>query len=383
MNKDYQTACVRSWLAAPLPTDVAHSIDRLARAEDVERIAIMPDVHLASDVCVGVALATRNRIYPAAVGSDIGCGMVAIGFAADAALLADERAAARVLAGMNDRIPTIKHSPAAVADELPACLQGVALGDVRLEKLKARDGRYQLGTLGRGNHFVELQADEDDRLWLMVHSGSRGMGQAITAHHVGLARKGDRAGGLLSLDADAPAGQAYLADVAWAVSYANENRLWIVRAAAGLLQDLFGVIPVAESLIHADHNHVRREIHGGEDYWVHRKGAISATLGEPGVIPGSMGTASFHVVGRGEPESLTSSSHGAGRALSRGDASRKVSARQLERDMQGVWFDHRRLRLLRDEAPAAYKDIHAVMRAQRDLTRIVRRLRPVLSYKGA
>jgi tRNA-splicing ligase RtcB len=207
MNEDQQTARVHSWLAASLPADVAHSIQCLARAEDVEHIAIMPDVHLASDVCVGVALATRNRIYPAAVGSDIGCGMVAIGFAADANLLADERAAARVLAGMYERIPAIKHPPKMVAVQLPEHLQGSALSDPHLENLKTRDGRYQLGTLGRGNHFVELQADDENGLWLMVHSGSRGMGQAITAHHVGRARQALGQGRLLSLDANSPAGQ--------------------------------------------------------------------------------------------------------------------------------------------------------------------------------
>lgn len=382
MREQQPRARVHSWLAAPLAADVAQSLERLARAEDVEHVAIMPDVHLASDVCVGVALATRRLIYPAAVGSDIGCGMAAIRFAAGAGLLADERAAARVLAGLYECVPAIKHPQEHVAEQLLATLRDAALSDPHLEKLKARDGRYQLGTLGRGNHFVELQADEDDCLWLMVHSGSRGIGQAITAHHVRAARKADRAGGLLSLEADAPAGRAYLADLAWAIRYAQENRLQIVRAVAGLLQKLFGVASLPDSLIHADHNHVRRETHGDHAYWVHRKGALSAALDEPGVIPGSMGTASFHVAGRGEPGSLRSSSHGAGRALSRSEASRRIHVRQFERDMRGVWFDHRRVSSLRDEAPSAYKDIHAVMRAQCDLTRIVRELRPVLSYKG-
>ena len=192
MSEDQQTVRVRSWLAAPLPADVAHSIERLARAEDVQHIAIMPDVHLASDVCVGVALATRTLIYPAAVGNDIGCGMAAIGFAADADLLADERAAAHVLAGMYERIPAIKYARGMVAEQLPKNLQEVRLSDPGLEKLKMREGRYQLGTLGRGNHFVELQADEDNRLWLIVHSGSRGMGQAIAAAPRGPGPKSSR-----------------------------------------------------------------------------------------------------------------------------------------------------------------------------------------------
>jgi tRNA-splicing ligase RtcB len=251
-----------------------------------------------------------------------------------------------------------------------------------MEKLKLRDGRFQLGTLGRGNHFVELQADQQNRLWVMIHSGSRGMGQAITTHHLGKARERASAGKLLSFDAESPDGRAYLADVAWAVAYSEQNRLAMVAAVERLLSELFDISVIHDTLIHSNHNHVRRELHDGQDYWVHRKGALSAADGEPGVIPGSMGSASFHVFGRGEPGSLCSSSHGAGRELSRGQAAKKINVRRLEQEMHGVWFDHRQAALLRDEAPSAYKDIHSVMRAQRDLTRIERQLRPILSYKG-
>jgi tRNA-splicing ligase RtcB (3'-phosphate/5'-hydroxy nucleic acid ligase) len=373
---------VRSWLTRPLPSDVAQSIEQLCGADDVRQVAIMPDVHLANQVCVGVAMATRRLVYPAAVGSDIGCGMAAIGFEADASVLDKERNAARGLAGMYRLIPSIKHTGEAVPRELPAWFQGTTLSDPRLEKLKGRDGRFQFGTLGRGNHFVELQADEENQLWLMVHSGSRGIGQAITAHHVRKARDSRRHGRLMSFDVDSPGGQAYLADVGWAIGYAEQNRLAIVAAVEQLLADLFGIIAKRESLIHSNHNHVRHELHDGQAYWVHRKGALSAANDEPGVIPGSMGSASFHVVGRGIEAALCSSSHGAGRELSRGKAMKKVSVRRLEREMHGVWFDHRQAAMLRDEAPSAYKDIHAVMHAQRELTRIVRRLRPVLSYKG-
>jgi tRNA-splicing ligase RtcB len=377
-----QPATMRSWLTQPLSADVAQSLERLRRAEDVHHVAVMPDVHLANEVCVGVAMATTRLIYLAAVGSDIGCGMAAIRFEADARLLSNERAAGRVLAAMYRRIPPLKHRREAVPQGLPACLQDVTLSDAGLEKLKLRDGRYQFGTLGRGNHFVELQADDEDRLWLMVHSGSRGMGQAITAHHLKKAHQRETRDKLVFFDAESSQGQAYLADVAWAITYAEQNRLAIVGAVKQLLSELFQIAASPETLIHANHNHVRREAHHGRDFWVHRKGALSAAEGEPGVIPGSMGSASFHVAGRGETDALCSSSHGAGRALRRGEASKKISVRRLEQDMRGVWFDHRHAAQLRDEAPAAYKDIHAVMRAQRDLTRIERQLRPLLSYKG-
>jgi len=171
--------------------------------------------------------------------------------------------------------------------------------------------------------------------------------------------------------------------VGWAIAYAEQNRLAMLRATEQLLSQLFGVALSWESLIHSNHNHVRRENHFGEELWVHRKGALPAADGVAGVIPGSMGSPSFHVTGRGCAGALASSSHGAGRAMSRADACRAISVRQLEREMRGVWFDARQVRHLCDEAPSAYKDVLSVMRAQRDLTRIERQLTPLLSYKGA
>jgi len=380
MSESIPCPPIHRWLAEPLPRDVAKSIDGLLSADDVRHVAIMPDVHLAGPVCIGTAIATTNLIYPAAVGGDIGCGMAAIRFDASAELLSDEEAAAAVMAGLYRRVPTRRHSAATMPGALPEDLDAAMLSDPRLDKLKRRDGRVQFGTLGRGNHFLEFQADQQNRLWLMVHSGSRAMGQAITAHH--LSRIDIATGPLPHLAADADAGRAYLNDVEWARRYARWNRLAMVAAVSGLLSELFGIEAVDTSLVETDHNHVRCETHFGRQVWVHRKGAQPARLDEPGIIPGSMGTASFHVAGRGCREALCSSSHGAGRKLSRVEARRQVSARQFRDQMQSVWFDHRRERALLDEAPAAYKDIRAVMRAQKELTRIVRELRPVLSYKG-
>jgi tRNA-splicing ligase RtcB len=167
------------------------------------------------------------------------------------------------------------------------------------------------------------------------------------------------------------------------VSYARANRDAIVRAVAALAASLFGVEMLPGTHFDCCHNFVRRETHDGEELWVHRKGANSARDGEAGIIPGSMGTHSYHVTGRGDPASLCSSSHGAGRIMSRDQARRKVSARRLGREMAGVWYDRRLAARLCDEAPAAYQDVKAVLRAQRDLVRTVRRLTPVLSFKGA
>jgi tRNA-splicing ligase RtcB len=372
-------AKVSAWVPGPLPPAVIAALERLAALDDVARIAVMPDVHLAEDVCIGTVVATRCLLLPAAVGGDIGCGMAAIAFDCDADRLAGEREAASVLAGLYRLIPAIRHSAPRVPD-LPHSLAEQPLSTPALERLKGREGRAELGTLGRGNHFVELQAAEDGRLWLMLHSGSRAMGQAIRDHHLRSAPV--RVGDFAALPADGPAGAAYLSDVAWALAYADESRRRMVDSVASVLSDVLGAAPDPESYMSCHHNHVRPEEHGGELLWVHRKGAVSAAADEHGIIPGSMGSPSYHVMGRGCAAALMSSSHGAGRVMSRGEASRRISVRQLHRELEGVWYDHRLAPRLRDEAPSAYKDVRDVLKAERDLTRVVRVLRPVLSYKG-
>jgi tRNA-splicing ligase RtcB len=364
-----------------VPKDVAQALDRLAHTEDVRQVAVMPDVHLSRHVCTGTVVATRQRLFPQAVGGDIGCGMAALRFDGPASLLDDERAAARLLTGLYQTVPAMRHPRSTLRDRLPEALDSTALSHPGLEKLKRRDGRVQFATLGRGNHFLEFQADVEDGLWLMVHSGSRAMGQAITAYHLEDAPVSNT--GLRFLEADSTAGEAYLHDLGWACRYANASRQSMMEAVATLIGELFDISAEWQSVIHCNHNHVRREMCAGEDLWIHRKGAVSAHDGEPGIIPGSMGAPSFHVTGRGNIGALFSSSHGAGRQMSRSEAARAVTIGDLERQMRGVWFDHRLANRLRDEAPSAYKDIRAVMRAQHDLTRIVRQLRPLLSYKGA
>ena len=297
---------IHAWLATPLGADVRTAFERLAKAPDVNHLAVMPDVHRAGEVCVGVALATSSLVYPAAVGGDIGCGMAAVRFDVPAAVLADDAPLARALLRTLGRaVPALKAAARTVPERLEGPLSPAALSDERLARVATREGRWQLGSLGRGNHFLEFQADDEGSLWLMVHSGSRGMGQAITAWH-------------------------------------------LARAVA----------PAPESPLALD------------------------VAGAAGLVPGSMGTVSFHTVGRGHPESLRSSSHGAGRILPRGEAVRKIDARRLVREMHGVIFDARRAGRLVDEAPTAYRDIRAVMRAQRELTAVRRELRPLVSHKA-
>jgi tRNA-splicing ligase RtcB len=375
------TAEFTAWLSEPLTPDVARSLDRLRSAGDVVRVAAMPDVHLAEEVCVGVVVATTRRIYPAAVGGDIGCGMAALQFECGADALANETAAAHVLTALQRHVPVLVHRRDTMDRPLPESLEDTPLSSPALDTRRRRDGRVEFGTVGRGNHFVELQADDEGALWLMVHSGSRAMGGAIRDHHLRNASSDES--GLRFLDADSDAGGAYMADHKWALRYADANRRAIVAATAEIIGKLLGAQPVDMSLVACSHNHVRREVHDGVELWVHRKGAIPAADGEPGIIPGSMGTWSLHTLGRGEPASLRSSSHGAGRTMSRTEARARIRMRDFERDVEGVWFDHRLARRLVEEAPAAYRDIGRVMRAQRELTRVVRRLRPVLVYKGA
>jgi tRNA-splicing ligase RtcB len=249
-----------------------------------------------------------------------------------------------------------------------------------LEAKRRNEDLIEFATLGSGNHFIELQSDEDGRLWLMVHSGSRGMGPAIRDHH--LAKGEPVGGGLAALDATSDQGARYLGDAAWARRFADASRRAMAEQVGTVIEAIAGARLCWETTVTTDHNHVSLERFGESELWVHRKGAMPAGLGQNGVLPGSMGSSSFHVQGRGHEAALCSSAHGAGRALSRAAARAKVTDREFRRQMQGVRYDYRLSGKLRDEAPAAYKDIKAVLRAQRDLVKVTRVLRPVLNYKG-
>ena len=262
----------------------------------------------------------------------------------------------------------------------PAEIETTTLSHASIEATRRKEGVLEFATLGSGNHFIELQADEDGRLWLMVHSGSRAIGQAIRDHH--LAHAEPVGAGLRALDAGSDAGAAYLHDASWARRFADASRTAMATDVGNVLAATLGGRICWESAIATDHNHVALEEHGGQDFWVHRKGAMPARTGQTGVLPGSMGSASFHVEGRGHADALCSSAHGAGRLLSRTAARRKVTESELRRQMNGIWYDYRLSDKLRDEAPAAYKDIRVVLRAQHELVKVTRVLRPVLSYKG-
>jgi tRNA-splicing ligase RtcB (3'-phosphate/5'-hydroxy nucleic acid ligase) len=372
-------ASIRTWLAAPMNHDVSEAIERLRRAPDVQQIAVMPDVHLAADVCIGVVVATSRLLYPQAVGGDIGCGMLAVGFDVESTALQDSQVAGRVLAALGRAVPARRRNRRA-AIRVPSELETTALSHPSLEAVRKNEAVIEFATLGSGNHFIELQSDEDGRLWLMVHSGSRGIGPAIRDHH--LCRADAVGGGLRALDATSARGTMYLHDADWARRFAHASRRAIAVEVGTVMHTMLGARLCWETAITTDHNHVSLERHGERDLWVHRKGAMPAAAALPGVLPGSMGDSSFHVEGRGNEAALCSSAHGAGRALSRTAARAQVTERELRRQMDGVWYDYRLSDRLRDEAPAAYKDIKAVLRAQRGLVKVTRVLRPVLNYKG-
>ena len=369
-----------TWLIAPLESEVREAIDRLRRAPDVQHVAVMPDVHLAADVCVGVAVGTTHLIYPQAVGGDIGCGILAVPFDIGADRLADPKTAGQVLARLAQALPARRWNRR-LAIAAPKEVAGYVFSNPQLEAAWRRQGVLEFATLGSGNHFSELQEDGEGRLWLMVHSGSRAMGPAIRDHH--LERAQPVGSGLRALDVGDAQGQAYLQDAGWARTFAAANRAQIAENIRTVLAAVLGARLQWEKAITTDHNHVLKETHGVASLWVHRKGAMGAAEGQWGALPGSMGAVSFHVQGRGCANALCSSAHGAGRLQSRTEARRTVSVGDLKRQMAGIWYDYRNAELLRDEAPSAYKNIRAVARAQRDLVKVVRVLRPVLNYKGA
>lgn len=375
------TTSIYKWLAEPLPPDVSLMLTKLAQVSQIRHVAVMPDVHLAGEFCVGTVVGSDDTLFPGAVGGDIGCGMCAMAFDADASVLEDRQLAAELLATLYELIPAKRHHRA-LALPLPEELADQPISPT-LEQLKRTggDAHLQLGTLGGGNHFLELQADTaTNRLWLMLHSGSRNAGQMIYLHHLPKAHR--LAGGVMGLAADSEAGAAYLQDVAWARAYAEANRSALALAAARAIEQVLHVSRLLKTQVDSDHNHVALEAHAGRNMFVHRKGAQAAADGQAGLIPGSMATRSYHTLGRGCAESLSSCSHGAGRALSRHQARELIRPVLLKQQLNGIWYDHRIAKFLCEESPAAYRDIEEVMRAQHELVRIVRTLRPVLSFKS-
>jgi tRNA-splicing ligase RtcB (3'-phosphate/5'-hydroxy nucleic acid ligase) len=359
-------------------------------------IAVMPDVHLGIGATVGSVVPTRGAIIPAAVGVDIGCGMAAVRTTLRAADLPDSLA--RIRSEIERAVP-VGNGPGGEHRQLPASVVG-ALKDeglvARLDAIHASHRRVrtdklakQCGTLGGGNHFIELCLDEEDRVWAMLHSGSRGTGNLIGTYFIERAREelGRRVLGFHVPDRDLafflegePLFDDYVEAVSWAQDYARTNREAMMARVLHVLRQQLPKFQTEKSAVNCHHNYVQRERHFGESLLVTRKGAVSARAGELGIIPGSMGAKSFIVRGLGNAESFHSCSHGAGRVMSRTAARASITLKQ-HRDAT-AHVECRKDAGVIDESPAAYKPIEAVMAAQSDLVEIVHTLRQVVCVKG-
>ncbi len=344
----------------------------------VEHVAAMPDVHVSQGVAVGTVFATERTVVPGALGGDLGCGVSAHHFAFPAASLgwADLE---RLLAALARRVPVGDAVHRGAGLPLPPELQAVSLSTHRLQREWERLAPRHLATLGGGNHFLELDRDAGGDLWLLIHSGSRGIGGAIASHHLRVAEtKGE--GSLPGLRTDTPEGAACLADLDQACRFARANREALAARAVEVLAEALGCEP--EPGVDVHHNHVAEETHLGRVLLVHRKGAVGLAPGQMGIIPGSMGTASYLVGGRGEPRAFGSCSHGAGRVLTRGEARARIRPAALEHALRRVVFDRNRVHALVEEAPAAYRDIAEVLEDEADLVTPLLRLMPIAVLKG-
>ena len=357
-------------------------------------VAAMPDVHLGIGATIGSVIATHQAIIPAAVGVDIGCGMVAACLSLTANDI-DEKRLKKVFDQITRDVPVGRDQHAdgrVLVDAVRPFEPGLkALTDRHPQLLKAF-GRFskwanQMGTLGGGNHFIEVCLDEKRRVWVMLHSGSRGIGNAIATYFIELARQ-DMARHMIHLpDRDLAyfaEGSEHFADyvesVHWAQEYAMANRQAMLDLVlAGLARHL-PPFTVTTEAVNCHHNYVACEHHYGADVWVTRKGAIRAGKGELGIVPGSMGARSYIVRGKGNAESFCSSAHGAGRRMSRTAATRRFTEADLARQTEGVIC--RKDKGVVDEIPGAYKDIDEVMANQRDLTEILHTLKQVVCVKG-
>jgi tRNA-splicing ligase RtcB (3'-phosphate/5'-hydroxy nucleic acid ligase) len=353
-------------------------------------VAVMPDVHFGKGATVGSVIAMRDAVAPAAVGVDIGCGMAAVKTSLRADELPDDlkplRSAieAAIPVGFESHgAPAIDRMPDPLRREARALMKRFDDLHVKVQDLGGRAGQ-QLGSLGGGNHFIELCVASDQDVWLMLHSGSRNIGKTLAELHMQRARKLGHNAGLPDRDlavflAGTPEMAEYRHDLYWAQEYARLNRGVMLQLYRDVMRDVFPGVAF-DTPVSCHHNYVAEEHHFGESLFVTRKGAIRAGAGELGIIPGSMGTKSYIVRGLGNPDSYESASHGAGRRMSRSRAKKEFGLDDLRKATEGV--ECRKDAGVLDEIPAAYKDIDRVMENQRDLVEVVAELKQVVCVKG-
>ncbi|MEP6847274.1 MAG: RtcB family protein [Acidobacteriota bacterium] len=387
LNISGGTADVLSWVSHELAADETAMLRNVSRLPCIYRhVALMPDAHLGKASMVGSVIATRDAVIPATVGVDIGCGMMAVKTPFKSGILDRKRPEFRheieraIPVGFNDyKEPTDESPEWSGWSEFDQLHKGV--------QDRKRKAMKQLGTLGGGNHFIEVCLDTDDYIWLMLHSGSRNIGNEVATRHIATAKSLHDLNTLPAPDlayfvSETPEFKAYWHDLDWSQSYAMLNReimmKRLLRSFNRMFNDQEEFDP--EITVNCHHNYVAIEEHFGDKVYVTRKGAINAEEGRYGIIPGSMGAKSFIIKGLGNPQSFNSCSHGAGRKMSRTKAKAKFTREDLEKQTMGV--ECRKDKAVIDEIPGAYKDIEEVMRAQNDLVEIVAELKQVICVKG-
>lgn len=371
----------------------AFSIEEQSMLRNVSRlpclfkhVALMPDAHLGKGSMVGSVVATKEAVIPATVGVDIGCGMMAVKTPFRSGILDGKLKALRL--EIEEAIPTGFSEYKEPVDESAHWEAWKDFGELHRGVLDRKSkAMKQLGTLGGGNHFIEVCLDTENSVWLMLHSGSRNIGKELAERHIATAKSLWSLNELPALDLayfiqGTPEFAAYWKDLKWAQAYAMKNREIMMSRVLAVFNKLFNHRQPFEPelAVNCHHNYVALEEHFGEKVFVTRKGAINAGADVFGIIPGSMGSKSFIVKGRGLAESFNSCSHGAGRKMSRTAAKRAFSKNDLERQTSGV--ECRKDVGVLDEIPGAYKDIKAVMRNQSDLVRIVAEIKQVVCVKG-
>jgi tRNA-splicing ligase RtcB len=352
-------------------------------------LALMPDAHLGKGATVGSVIPTLGAIIPAAVGVDIGCGMIAVRTQLVASDLPQDRRPLREAIEQAVPLSAGKYNQTLIASaqarlaELSEIAEAAGFDPASY----AGNWMYQLGTLGSGNHFIEVSLDEEDRVWLFLHSGSRGVGNKIAQHHIKVAQGIAERYWINLPDPDlaylvegTDEFWKYIRELRWAQRFALLNREEMMDRLIARFEEWAGTSIVESERINCHHNYTEQERHFGKDVWLSRKGAINAAEGVLGLVPGSMGTRSYVVEGLGNRMALNSSPHGAGREYSRSAARRKFTMDQLERDMEGIEWRHTNAFL--DEIPAAYKDIDVVMEDASDLVKIRHTLRQIINVKG-
>lgn len=344
---------------------------------DVVRGALMPDAHAGYVLPIGAVVATQGTIYPSFVGYDIGCGMSATKLNLMASDI--EGFEKDIYEAIRRAVPVgfSKNNPTQASEAAPFC---TALGKNYTENVKHHVGYGPqcLGTLGGGNHFIEVGMDDDESLWIIIHSGSRSVGHGIASDYMAIAAKGGKPEEAHPLHTSTPEAQDYILNLEYALQFALANRQLMAQRTMRAIAEVIGVNNLQPiEFINRNHNHAERR----EGLWIHRKGATHAEEGMMGVIPGNMRDGCFIVRGKGNPESMSSSSHGAGRVLSRRKAKEQITLEQFQESMKHIPAATVGQSTV-DESPFAYKDIFKVMELQEDLVDIVHYVKPLINVKG-